>query len=212
MLAEMNAPEAVPETAPGIINPPEVVEKLCQENVGLVHWWVRRLTAKNPPTPDDYDDLVAAGMSGLLRSARSFDERRKVEISTYASFMIRCEVLRELNRQKSHGFSGTRGGPKRMLGPVPKIGLIPDGYDLPAEPTQTADSQLKTRLVAQLVENLSPRDARVCYLKWVRRLTLREISEQEGVCREAIRQRITRARAILMKSEQWQKFLEDLAS
>ncbi len=56
-------------------------------------------TARTLPAHIDLDDLIAAGVEGLLQASATYDPRRNVEPRTYARFRIRGAILDWL-RQK----------------------------------------------------------------------------------------------------------------
>lgn len=72
-------------------------DTLVRENVGLVHFLARRLHGTLADDAD-LDELVSAGMLGLLRAAESFDTARGVAFSTFATARIRGAMLDELRR------------------------------------------------------------------------------------------------------------------
>lgn len=72
-------------------------DALVQQNVGLVHFLARRLHATLADHAD-LDELVSAGLVGLLRAAETFDAERGLAFSTYATARIRGAMLDELRR------------------------------------------------------------------------------------------------------------------
>lgn len=66
----------------------------------LVHKIVRRAVVYLRP-PLSREDLVSAGVVGLLKAARDYDSSREAEFQTYAYIRIRGAVLDEL---KAHSF------------------------------------------------------------------------------------------------------------
>ncbi len=63
----------------------------------LVRQIVRR-TCRNS-SADDVDDLVSAGMLGLVRAARRYDPSREAQFKTYATLCIRGAVMNEIRRR-----------------------------------------------------------------------------------------------------------------
>lgn len=63
----------------------------------LVRQIVRRIGRYG--SADDVDDLVAAGMLGLVRAARRYDPARKAQFKTYATLCIRGAVMNEIRRR-----------------------------------------------------------------------------------------------------------------
>lgn len=72
-------------------------DTLVRENVGLVHFLARRLHGTLADDAD-LDELVSAGMIGLLRAAETFDATRGLAFSTFATARIRGAMLDELRR------------------------------------------------------------------------------------------------------------------
>lgn len=68
-----------------------------ERNLELVHYIVNRLAAELP-TNVDRDDLVGAGTVGLIKAVDRFDPSRGVKFETYASCLIRGEVLESLRQ------------------------------------------------------------------------------------------------------------------
>lgn len=78
-------------------------EETVAQYLPLVHKIVRRaVTYLRPPLSQE--DLVSAGMIGLLKAARDYDSAHEAEFQTYAYIRIRGAVLDEL---KKHSFLPT---------------------------------------------------------------------------------------------------------
>jgi RNA polymerase sigma factor for flagellar operon FliA len=71
---------------------------LLTRHVGLVHHVARQL-ARRLSTAADLDEMVSAGMVGLIQAADTFDAARGLSFSTYAVPRIRGAILDELRRQ-----------------------------------------------------------------------------------------------------------------
>jgi RNA polymerase sigma factor for flagellar operon FliA len=76
---------------------PHSVDALVQRHIGLVHYLARRLH-RTLADEADLDELVSAGMLGLLAAAEGFDTGRGLAFSTYAATRIRGAMLDELRR------------------------------------------------------------------------------------------------------------------
>jgi len=63
-------------------------EKYVEKNLGLAHSCARRYTGKGI----DYDDLYQTACVGLIKAAENFDEKRKLQFSTYAVPVILGEL------------------------------------------------------------------------------------------------------------------------
>lgn len=72
-------------------------DELVQRHIGLVHYLARRLHATLADEAD-LDELVSAGLGGLLAAADGFDVARGLAFSTYAATRIRGAMLDELRR------------------------------------------------------------------------------------------------------------------
>jgi RNA polymerase sigma factor FliA len=72
-------------------------DDLVQRHIGLVHYLARRLH-RTLADEADLDELVSAGLIGLLHAAESFEPARGLAFSTYAAARIRGAMLDELRR------------------------------------------------------------------------------------------------------------------
>jgi RNA polymerase sigma factor for flagellar operon FliA len=79
-------------------NAPAERDVLLNQHVGLVHHVARQL-ARRLSTQADLDELVSAGMLGLIQAVDSFDRFRGLSFSTYAVPRIRGAILDELRKQ-----------------------------------------------------------------------------------------------------------------
>ena len=77
-----------------------VGDDLIEQFLPMVHKIVRRAVSYLRP-PLSREDLVSAGIVGLLKAARDFDASHEAEFQTYAYIRIRGAVLDEL---KAHSF------------------------------------------------------------------------------------------------------------
>jgi|ERR1051325_6968510 RNA polymerase sigma factor for flagellar operon FliA len=80
--------------------PPAARDALLNQHVGLVHHVARQL-ARRLSTQADLDELVSAGMLGLVQAVDSFDAHRGLSFSTFAVPRIRGAILDELRKQDS---------------------------------------------------------------------------------------------------------------
>lgn len=76
---------------------PHSIDALVQRHIGLVHYLARRLH-RTLADEADLDELVSAGMLGLLNAAEAFEPARGLAFSTYAATRIRGAMLDELRR------------------------------------------------------------------------------------------------------------------
>jgi RNA polymerase sigma factor for flagellar operon FliA len=85
-----------------VVNPTEPVsanqrdhEQMVAEHIPLVHI-VAGMVRRSLPKHVLLDDLVQAGMVGLLDAATKYDPRREVKFESYAKFRIRGAILDSL--------------------------------------------------------------------------------------------------------------------
>lgn len=72
-------------------------EELVTDNIALVKRIAHHLAARLPSTID-INDLMQAGMIGLLEAARNFDPTRGASFDTYAGIRIRGSMLDEVRK------------------------------------------------------------------------------------------------------------------
>lgn len=72
-----------------------VKDKLLVEYASLVRYTAQRM-AINLPKSVEVNDLVGAGIIGLIKAVESFDTKRDVKFETYATHKIRGAILDEL--------------------------------------------------------------------------------------------------------------------
>ncbi len=75
----------------------DTYEQLVTENISLVKRIAHHLAARLPSTID-INDLMQAGMIGLLEAARNFDPTRGASFDTYAGIRIRGSMLDEVRK------------------------------------------------------------------------------------------------------------------
>lgn len=72
-------------------------EELVSESVGLVKRIACHLAGRLPPTVE-FDDLMQAGMIGLLEAAANFDPARGASFETWAGIRVRGAMLDEVRK------------------------------------------------------------------------------------------------------------------
>lgn len=77
---------------------PQNEDKLIRQHMGLVRSQALRLLARLPSNID-LDDLMQAGLMGLLDAVRRYAEQAGAQFETYAITRIRGAMLDELRRQ-----------------------------------------------------------------------------------------------------------------
>lgn len=76
---------------------PDEADRLVSENLNLVYDVARKLTYAGGVGPDR-DDLISAGVQGLIQAARSYDPGRGLAFSTLAVTRVRGAMLDEMRR------------------------------------------------------------------------------------------------------------------
>jgi len=84
------------ESSTGILDPVER-ERLLQENLPEVRYIARRIHDRLP-SHVSFDDLVHAGILGLIDAVDKFDPNRNVLLKSYARFRIRGAILDSLRQ------------------------------------------------------------------------------------------------------------------
>jgi RNA polymerase sigma factor for flagellar operon FliA len=82
-----------PEVAAEMLNSEQ--EKLLLEHLPIVRFLARRIHERLPQHVD-IEDLVSAGVVGLMDAFAKFDPRKKVQFRSYAQFRIRGAILDSL--------------------------------------------------------------------------------------------------------------------
>lgn len=71
------------------------MEKLIEDNMPFVYYIIH----KHYPTYSKDDDVIQAGMLGLVKAANNYDPE-KGKFSTYAGVIIRREIGKELKSRE----------------------------------------------------------------------------------------------------------------
>ena len=107
-------------------------ERLILDHVGLVKYIVGRVSVRLPESVER-EDLESAGMVGLIKAADRYEPGRGVKFATYASTVIRGEVMELLRsrdwaprsvRRRYRELEGAVGGLQQQLGRQPTEGEI----------------------------------------------------------------------------------------
>jgi RNA polymerase sigma factor FliA len=85
-----------PEVPAARLDPAER-ERLLQENLSEVRYIARRIHDRLPPHVP-FDDLVHAGILGLIDAIDKYDPGRNVQLKSYARFRIRGAILDSLRQ------------------------------------------------------------------------------------------------------------------
>jgi RNA polymerase sigma factor for flagellar operon FliA len=73
-------------------------DELIQKNLGLVKQLARHLMCRLPPVVQ-LDDLIQAGMVGLIEAAHHYQGEKGAAFATYASIRVKGSILDEIRRQ-----------------------------------------------------------------------------------------------------------------
>jgi RNA polymerase sigma factor for flagellar operon FliA len=76
----------------------ELENNLMQQYVNLV---ISQAMSFKPNTISDFEDLLQAGGIGLLQAIRTYDADKDTQFSTYATTLIRNEILNECENTRS---------------------------------------------------------------------------------------------------------------
>ncbi len=189
-------------------------EALIESHLPQVKFIAERLAAKLPPWVD-HDDLIGAGMLGLLDAVDKFDPLKGVMFKTYAEMRVRgamLDSLRDLDwaprslRAVILGISMAQF--QSLLGEL--RGLTITGLDLGDEdedgqtlkylPQDAAHSPLAIfertevrEFMTTAIERLPQRERQVVALYYVEELTMKEIGATLGVTESRVSQIHTQA-------------------
>lgn len=72
--------------------------QLIENHLPLVKHLVKHFMCRLPPQVQ-FDDLMQAGMIGLIEAANHFQNEKGVQFSTFATFRIKGSILDEIRRQ-----------------------------------------------------------------------------------------------------------------
>jgi RNA polymerase sigma factor for flagellar operon FliA len=109
-------------------------EEQLMEHLPMVRYLARRIHERLPHHVE-LDDLVSAGMLGLLDAMRKFDPEKKVQFRSYAQFRIRGAILDSLRtldwgprdlRRKGRAVEEAMRAVTARLGRAPQEGEVAD--------------------------------------------------------------------------------------
>ena len=102
---------------------PEERDRLLLEHLPTVRFLARRIHERLPQHVD-VEDLISAGVVGLIDAFSKFDHSKKVQFKSYAQFRIRGAILDSLRRWTGARVScGVRAGPWKRLSARRRSGL-----------------------------------------------------------------------------------------
>lgn len=76
----------------------EASAELIESHLPLVKSLVKHFICRLPPQVQ-FDDLMQAGMIGLIEAANHYQDEKGAQFSTYATFRIKGSILDEIRRQ-----------------------------------------------------------------------------------------------------------------
>jgi RNA polymerase sigma factor for flagellar operon FliA len=131
---------------------PEERERLLMEHLVSVRFIARKLH-QTLPRHVELDDLISAGMVGLMEACSRFDARRHVQFKSYAQFRIRGAILdwlrtldwgpREL-RRKARAIAETTRVLAQRLGRAPGEHEIAEAMEMELEELQQLLGELRS--------------------------------------------------------------------
>ena len=135
-------------------------DRLIEEHIDLVRYIVGRVTVTLPESVDR-EDLVSAGIIGLIKAVDRFDPARGVKFETYASTVIRGEVMESLRardwaprslRRQGREIARTIGELEAQLGYPPTDEEIAEALQMDVEEYHEVLGKLSGTLVLSLDE------------------------------------------------------------
>jgi len=140
-------------------------DKLVTEYLPLV----RSIAAKYNKLGVPQEDLEQEGMIGLLEAADKYDETKGAKFSTYATFWIKKYILESVEKEKKSTYNTSTLNEK--LTKDKRKQILSDQFEELSFPEGMPEAE---KLVLKLL--------------FKNQLTLKEISEQQGISRERVRQ------------------------
>ena len=135
-------------------------DRLIEEHIDLVRYIVGRVTVTLPESVDR-EDLVSAGIIGLIKAVDRFDPARGVKFETYASTVIRGEVMESLRardwaprslRRQGREIARTIGELEAQLGYPPGDEEIAEALQMDVEEYHEVLGKISGTLVLSLDE------------------------------------------------------------
>jgi RNA polymerase sigma factor (sigma-70 family) len=157
----------------------EEKEKMLNEHKGLLHKFARRYLQAGKKVGYEYDDLLMIAAQGLLRALRDYDETKSKK-STYMSIWIVSYLQRAIEKAKKNDF-------------IPFSSLESDEDDEFSNSLidiihYIDDEDVKDELEDALARaDIPDRVKKMIKMYYVDGMTLREIANEFGISKEAIR-------------------------
>ena len=140
----------------------ETREEMIVGHLDLVRHTVNRLSAELPSVVDR-DDLYATGVVGLIKAVDRFDTGREVKFETYASCLIRGEIMESLRetdtasrslRRKTREMGRVAAELSSRLQRAPRADEIAKAVGLSLAEYQEVARQLRNATVVSLEESV----------------------------------------------------------
>jgi len=194
--------------------PPEQLRRFITAYLPLVHKVVRQL-ARRLPANVQRDDLLSAGICGLVDSLRRNGGDLGGSFEVYARTRIRGAIFDELRAQDwlsrrardraTAAAEGAEGIPLAFVS-LEDMTPIEDSDYLCSEedPLEVAEARSQQRALARAIEQLPERERRIVGRHYFEGVKLKELSAELGVSEPRISQLHARAlerlRALLVKA------------
>ena len=159
---EVHDEPSPPENAASAVEPldPATREKVLLEHMSIVRFVARRIHERLPQHVE-MEDLVSAGMIGLIDAFQKFDARKNVQFRSYAQFRIRGAILDSLRildwgsrdlRRKGRGIEDATQVLLSRLGRRPSETEIAEELGISLDAYQQLVGELKGLEVSSLNE------------------------------------------------------------
>lgn len=133
-------------------------ERLLNEHLPMVRFVARRIRERLPQHVE-LDDLISAGVLGLIDAVNKFDYSKKVQFKSYAQFRVRGAILDSLRildwsprdlRRKGRAIEGAIQNLTQKLGRAPSDNEIANEMDMGLGQYQHLLSELKNLEIGSL--------------------------------------------------------------
>jgi len=133
-------------------------ERLILEHIPQVRLIARKIHERVPDSVC-FDDLLSAGVVGLIHAIDNFDPRQNVKLKTYAEFRIRGAILDSLRqtdwaprlkRKQAREFESAIGRVEQRLGRVPEEAEIAAELALSVDQYREKLTEMEALNVAEL--------------------------------------------------------------
>lgn len=187
----------------------ELLEKIVEENLNIVHYYANRLYIFTSHTMEK-DDLYSAGVMGLLDAIEKFDMSKNASFKTYASIRVRGSIIDEIRkvdwvprsvRKKSKDIDAAINHYLNEHGSMPTDKEIAAELDLTIEEYYKITDNLGPSFVSSLdIEVYSSKDGDKIKLKEMLKDNSQENYEEKRI-RENIRRNIIESIGNLPENE-----------